>query len=162
LNVTRATRELLFGVTKVGMTVVIADDNSQPLEVTHPGLVLGEYAARGLNAVDAAIKTALFSEGHEAKPQATSAVVSSADNSPSSMTAQWSRGKVEIQNSEQPLGERVFLLNGKDSETGLLAWSAANVGSLTNSTGDDPASTLRRIQADPECAKPSARVSSSG
>jgi hypothetical protein len=31
----------------------------------------------------------------------------------------------------------------------LLAWSAANVGSLTNSTGDDPASTLRRVQADP-------------
>jgi hypothetical protein len=37
--------KLLFGVTKLGMTVVIADDTSQPEEVTHPGMVLGEYAA---------------------------------------------------------------------------------------------------------------------
>jgi lipoprotein-anchoring transpeptidase ErfK/SrfK len=37
---------LLFGITKVGMTVVIADDASQPTEVVHPGMVLGEYAAR--------------------------------------------------------------------------------------------------------------------
>ena len=33
--------ELLFGVTKLGMTVVIADEKSQPEEVTHPGMVLG-------------------------------------------------------------------------------------------------------------------------
>ena len=32
--------ELLFGVTKLGMTVVIADEKSQPEEVTHPGMVL--------------------------------------------------------------------------------------------------------------------------
>ena len=30
--------ELLFGVTKLGMTVVIADDKSQPEQVTHPGI----------------------------------------------------------------------------------------------------------------------------
>jgi hypothetical protein len=143
--------ELLFGVTKVGMTVVIADDNSQPLEVTHPGLVLGEYAAREFDAVDAAVKTALYSEGHETKPKATSAVVSSADSSLTVFDdgAVVAKGKVEIQNSEQPLGERVFLLNGEDSETGLLAWSATEVGSLTKSTGDDPATTLRRVKADP-------------
>ena len=55
--------ELLFGVTKLGMTVVIADDKSQPEEVTHPGMVLGEYAAREFNAVDTAIKATEYSEG---------------------------------------------------------------------------------------------------
>ena len=34
--------EDLFGVTKLGMTVVIADDKSQPEEVADPGMVLGE------------------------------------------------------------------------------------------------------------------------
>ena len=142
--------ELLFGVTKVGMTVVIADDDSQPQEVAHPGLVLGEYAANEFHAVDAAIKTAQYSEGHEARPKAPSAIVSSADKSITVLDqgAVAARGKVEIQNPEQPLGERVFLLNGEDSENGLLAWSAADVGSLTKSVGDSHDSTLRRIKAD--------------
>ena len=61
--------ELLFGVTKLGMTVVIADDKSQPEEVTHPGMVLGEYAAREFNAVDSAIKATEYSEGHEPAPK---------------------------------------------------------------------------------------------
>src|SRR3984957_8911586 len=56
--------ELLFGVTKLGMTVVIADDKSQPEEVTHPGMVLGAYAAREFSAVDSAIKATEYSEGH--------------------------------------------------------------------------------------------------
>jgi hypothetical protein len=55
--------ELLFGVTKLGMTVVIADEKSQPEEVTHPGMVLGEYAAREFNAVDTAIKATEYSKG---------------------------------------------------------------------------------------------------
>ena len=73
--------ELLFGVTKIGMTVVIADDTSQPEEVTHPGMVLGEYAAREFNAVDTAIKATEYSEGHERAPKSPSVVVSSADKS---------------------------------------------------------------------------------
>jgi L,D-transpeptidase catalytic domain len=73
--------ELLFGVTKLGMTVVIADDKSQPEEVTHPGMVLGDYAAREFNAVDSAIKATEYSEGHERAPKSPSVVVSSADKS---------------------------------------------------------------------------------
>ena len=61
--------ELLFGVTKLGMTVVIADDKSQPEEVTHPGMVLGEYAAREFNAVDTAIKATEYSEGARSRAE---------------------------------------------------------------------------------------------
>ena len=73
--------ELLFGVTKLGMTVVIADDVSQPEEVAHPGIALGEYAAREFNAVDASIRTAEYSEGHEVAPGSPSVVPSSVDKS---------------------------------------------------------------------------------
>ena len=102
--------ELLFGVTKLGMTVVIADDKSQPEEVTYPGMVLGEYAAREFNAVDTAIKATEYSEGHERAPKSPSVVVSSADKSIHVFDngALAASGKVEIQNPEKPLGERVF------------------------------------------------------
>jgi hypothetical protein len=131
--------ELLFGVTKLGMTVVIADDKSQPEEVTHPGMVLGEYAAREFNAVEAAIKTAEYSEGHEAAPTSPSAVISSADKSIRVFDngALAASGKVEIENPEKPLGERVFTLTGADDQSGTMAWQAAGVGTAAKTTGED-------------------------
>src|SRR5512139_764471 len=50
--------EKLFGVTRLGMTVVIADERSQPSAVVHPGLVLGDYARREFAAVDVSLKKA--------------------------------------------------------------------------------------------------------
>jgi hypothetical protein len=101
---------LLFGVTKLGMTVVIADDASQPESVTHPGMVLGEYASREFNAVDTAIKATEYSEGHEPAPRSPSVVISSADKSITVLdnSAVVASGKVEIQDPQMPLGERVF------------------------------------------------------
>ena len=142
--------ELLFGVTKLGMTVVIADDKSQPEEVTHPGMVLGEYAAREFNAVDTAIKATEYSEGHERAPNSPSVVVSSADKSIHVFDngALAASGEVEIQNPEKPLGERVFTLNGADDQSGLLSWQAAEVGATAKTTGEDNGAALRRIKAD--------------
>ena len=142
--------ELLFGVTKLGMTVVIADDKSQPEEVTHPGMVLGEYAAREFNAVDTAIKAAEYSEGHERAPDSPSVVVSSADKSIHVFDngALAALGKVEIENPEKPLGERVFTLNGADDQSGELAWQAARVGASAKTTDEDNGAALRRIKAD--------------
>ncbi len=142
--------ELLFGVTKLGMTVVIADDKSQPEEVTHPGMVLGEYAAREFNAVDTAIKATEYSEGHDPAPKSPSVVVSSADKSIRVFDngALAAYGKVEIQNPEKPLGERVFTLSGADDQSGLLTWQAARVGATSKTTGEDNGAALRRIKAD--------------
>src|SRR5271167_1111715 len=137
--------ELLFGVTKLGMTVVIADDKSQPEEVTHPGMVLGEYAAREFNAVDTAIKATEYSEGHERAPKSPSVVVSSADKSIKVFDngALAASGKVEIQNPEKPLGERVFTLDGADDQSGLLTWQAAEVGTAAKTSGEDNGAALR-------------------
>jgi hypothetical protein len=142
--------ELLFGVTKLGMTVVIADDKSQPEEVTHPGMVLGEYAAREFNAVDTAIKATEYSEGHDPAPKSPSVVVSSADKSIRVFDngALAASGKVEIQNPEKPLGERVFTLSGADDQSGLLTWQAAKVGDSAKTADDDNGAALRRIKAD--------------
>jgi hypothetical protein len=143
--------ELLFTVTKLGMTVVIADDKSQPEEVTHPGMVLGEYAAREFNAVDTAIKATEYSEGHDPAPKSPSVVVSSADKSIHVFDngALAAYGKVEIQNPEKPLGERVFTLSGADDQSGLLTWQAADVGATSKATSEDNGAALRRIKADP-------------
>jgi hypothetical protein len=142
--------ERLFGVTKLGMTVVIADDESQPEEVTHPGMVLGEYAAREFDAVDAAIKSAEYSEGHERAPNSPSVVVSSADKSIHVFDngALAASGKVAIQNLGKPLGERVFTLTGSDDRSGATAWQAAGVGAAAKATGEDNGAALRRIKAD--------------
>ena len=142
--------ELLFGVTKIGVTVVIADDKSQPEEVTHPGMVLGEYAAREFNAVDTAIKATEYSEGHERAPKSPSVVVSSADKSIKVFDngALAASGKVEIQNPEKPLGERVFTLTGSDDQSGTMAWQAVGVGASAKTTGEDNGAALRRIKAD--------------
>jgi L,D-transpeptidase catalytic domain len=142
--------ELLFGVTKLGMTVVIADEKSQPEEVTHPGMVLGEYAAREFDAVNSAIKATEYSEGHDPAPKSPSVVVSSADKSIRVFDngAVVASGKVEIQDPEKPLGERVFTLNGADDQSGLLSWQAAKVGAAAKTTGEDNGAVLRRIKAD--------------
>ncbi len=140
---------LLFGVTRVGMTVVIADDASQPQEVTHPGMVLGEYAAREFKAVDSAIMASEYSEGHEA-PRSPSVVISSADRRAlvfdnGQLVAS---GPVEIEDPQKPIGERVFTLNGVDAEAGILRWQAAGVGK-GGEKGEDNSGALRRIKADP-------------
>ncbi len=143
--------ERLFGVTKLGMTVVIADDKSQPEEVTHPGMVLGEYAAREFHAVDTAVMASEYSEGHERAPKSPGVVVSSADRSIHVFDdgALAASGKVEIRDPKKPLGERVYTLTGADDQADLLTWQAAKIGRSAKPTGEDNGEALRRIKADP-------------
>jgi len=143
--------QLLFGVTKLGMTVVIADDKSQPEEVTHPGMVLGEYAAREFNAVDTAIKATEYSQAHDLAPKSPGVVVSSADKSIHVFDngALAASGKVEIRDPGKPLGERVYQLSGADDEADILTWQAAKIGRSAKPTGEENGAALRRIKADP-------------
>ena len=141
---------LLFGITKVGMTVVIADDSSQPEEVTHPGMVLGEYAAREFNAVDSAVKATEYSEGHETAPKWPSVVVSSAEKRARVFDngAIVASGPVEITDPTKPLGERVFTLTGADDQSDVLRWQAAGIGKGA-AKAEDNSTALRRVKADP-------------
>lgn len=144
--------ELLFGITRKGMTVVIADDHSQPAAVTHPGMVLGDYARHEFDAVNATLAQRHASgASHEAAP-VTSVVVSSRDRS---ITVREdgriiARGKVEIIDHGKPLGEHVHTLVGAHDGEGGLHWSATGYG---KSDRQDMASQLRRIKADPGVRK---------
>lgn len=139
--------ELLYGVTRLGMTVVIADDSSQPASVTHPGLVLGDYARREYAAVDTALKKSQYSEGRSGDTRHTSVVVSGAD---SKMTVladgeAVAEGRVEI-SGHGPLPESVHTLVAADAEKGDLRWVSTGYG---KSDREDLARELRRIKAEP-------------
>ena len=144
--------ELLFGITRKGMTVVIADDHSQPAAVTHPGMVLGDYARHEFDAVDMTLKKRQYSAGHDESAMVTSVVVSSKDRS---ITVRddgriVARGKVEIADHGKPLGERVHTLTGAHKDDGGLRWSGTGYG---KSDRHGMASQLRRIKADPVVRK---------
>lgn len=140
--------ELLFGITRKGMTVVIADDRSQPAAVTHPGMVLGDYARREFAAVDRALVKDQYSAGHEAAPTVTSVVVSSKDKSVTVLEdgRVVARGKAAIAGGAKPIGENVYTLTGAQRADDSLTWSSAGYGKTDR---EDMGKELRRITADP-------------
>jgi hypothetical protein len=140
--------ELLFGVTKLGMTVVIADDRSQPSSITHPGLVLGDYARREFAAVDSSLMKSQYSEGRSAQPRHTSVVVNGGDSKMTVMSGGdvVAEGRVEI-NGAAPLPDSVHTLVAADPGTGELRWMSAGHGKTDR---QDLGQELRRIKAEPK------------
>jgi L,D-transpeptidase catalytic domain len=140
--------DMLFGITKLGMTVVIADNKSQPSSVVHPGMVLGEYAKREFLGVDTAILKQQYSAGHTDKPKAVSVVVSGKDRK----AEVWENdnivatGSVEIEDAKRPLPDSVHKLVASDSGKGDLEWQSMGYG---KSDRADLARELRRIKAEP-------------
>jgi len=140
--------EMLFGITKLGLTVVIADNNSQPASVVHPGMVLGDYARREFMGVDAAILRSQYSAGHVDHPKTTSVVVSGASQK---MTV-WeddkivATGKVEIEDPKRPLPESVHKLTAVDPSLGDLEWSSMGYGKTDRA---NLSRELQRIKAEP-------------
>ena len=140
--------ELLFGVTKTGMTVVIADENSQPASVVHPGLVLGNYARQEFAAVDVSLQKAQYSAGHTDTPRQTSVVVSGADQRITVFEDDKpvASGKVRISNHKRPLPESVHTLVADDPSKGDLQWSSVGYGTRDR---EDLVKEIRRITAEP-------------
>lgn len=141
--------ERLFQITKLGVTVVIADDSSHPRSVAHPGLVLGDYARNEFKAVDTSLLRSAYSEGHEAVPQANSMVVSRASSTVTVFNNDQivAQGKVRIRNPRQPIGERAYTLNGSDAARGEVRWVSSDVRRMRKADDIDP---LDRIHAEPK------------
>ena len=114
-------------------------------------MVLGDYAAQEFAAVDAAIKQSAYAEGHETATKSSSVVISSADKSitvfDNGVVA--ALGKAEIDDTQKPLGNRVFTLTGSDEQTANLRWQAAGIGGAAKQNGEDHGVALRRVKADP-------------
>lgn len=138
--------ELLFGITKLGMTVVIADDHSQPSSVTHPGMVLGDYARHEFQGASAALATNRHGEDHGTH---TSVIVSSADRSVTIFENEKivATGSAHIENSHQPLPESVHKLVEADAKTGHMKWTSIAHG---KTLGQDLTSELQRIKVEPK------------
>ncbi|GAA2853065.1 L,D-transpeptidase-like protein [Aminobacter aminovorans] len=144
--------ELLFGITKLDMTVVIADENSQPASVVHPGMVLGNYASQEFGAVDASIKHYQYAQGRSQETSATSIVVSAKDRS----ISLWDNarivatGKVDIAQPEKPIGRHVYTLTQVNEGTKELTWVSMAMSSRSKNADDN---ALRRVKAHPDILK---------
>lgn len=141
--------ERLFEVTRLGLTVVIADESSAPASVVHPGLVLGDYARREYAAVDRALKARQYAEGHGPEAPQTTIVVSSAGRKVSLWKGGTlvTEGEVEIANRKRPLPNRVYTLTKQDSAQQSLEWSAMGYG--RGAPARRASADLTRIKAEP-------------
>jgi hypothetical protein len=141
--------ELLFSITRKGMTVVIADDATQPASVTHPGMILGDYARREFAAVNTALLNDAYSAGHVDNPTVTSVVVSSKDRSVTVIEDDKvvATGKATIEDDGKPLGEKVYTLTGSKDEDDSVQWSGVGYGKTDR---EDMASQIQRVTAEPQ------------
>jgi quercetin dioxygenase-like cupin family protein len=141
--------ERLFGVTRLGMTVVIADQRSFPESVVHPGLVLGNYARQEYAAVDTTLKKGQYSAGHAPAAKQTSVVVNGSSKRITVMEDEKivAAGSVEIEEGARPLPDSVHTLVAADPEKGDLRWSSVGYG---KGDREDLSRELRRIRAEPK------------
>jgi hypothetical protein len=142
--------DMLFGITKLGMTVVIADDTSYPVSVAHPGMVLGQYARNEFKAVDTALMKQAYAEGHEDKPKATAIVVSSKTKTARVLQngKEIGQGAVDIKDPGKPIGNGVYTLAETDAEAGQLKWLTTAYSGGSDNILAAP-ETIQRIAVDP-------------
>lgn len=141
--------EMLFGITKLGMTVVIADNQSEPVSVVHPGMVLGDYAKHEFMGASEAIAKSPHGAGHNDNPSSTSLVISGKDRTATLWEGKTivANGSVQIQDHERPLPESVHKLVATNGDTNSLHWTSVGYGKTDR---EDLANELRRIKAEPK------------
>lgn len=146
--------ELLFTITHVGTPVILAGSHTDPKEVVHPGLVLGDYAEHEMETVKAGLKGkaaswAATTDDDDAK--ATAVIVSHADKSAHVLEsgAVVAKGLATIAHPEEPLGRHVFMLAGARDGGRRMAWHAFGHHDRTGLELDQPEeSVLKRIRVD--------------
>lgn len=120
--------ELLFSITHVGTAVILAGSHSDPREVTHPGLVLSEYAAHEFATVKAKVgpKASPWAATVTRYTGAATILVSGADRTGTLLIdgAVAGTAPVRISNPDVPLGSHVFILQGAHDARQGLAWHA--------------------------------------
>ena len=148
--------ELLFGVTHVGTPVIVAGSFSDPKEVVHPGLVLGDFAEhefvsvqKNLSSKNDPWHTEVISNTDATT--STSVIVSHGDMSITILEngAIVAQGRATITNPDLPLGRHVFLLSGAHDGSKGLSWHAiSHHDDAGLSLAEPEDSVLKRIKAD--------------
>lgn len=145
--------ELLFGVTHVGTPVIVAGSHSDPKEVTHPGLVLSEYAEAEFGAVKSNLKGEKLPWQTEvvAGETSTSVIVSHADMTITVLEngKTVASGPATISDPSTPLGRHVFMLVGAHDGRQGLSWHAITHHDQTGiPLGQPDEAVLQRIKSD--------------
>lgn len=145
--------DLLFEVTEVGTPVILAGSHTDPKEILHPGLILGNYAQNEFSTVKQSLKREKLPWQPEVTQDqgSTAIVVSHGDMTITLLQngTQISRGKAIIDKPEKPLGRHVFMLMGEHSGRQGMAWHALSHHDQTNVALQQPAEAIiRRIHAE--------------
>jgi hypothetical protein len=121
--------KLLFGVTAMGGTVIVADAHSDPAEVQHPGMLLPhalEKAVPGATPIDLPADTMLWAP--ERAPQGPVAILLSGGNRRVYVYRNGEligEAEIEIDRPEVPLGMAVYTMlegfEGPSDESGVFA-----------------------------------------
>lgn len=144
--------DLLFGITHVGMTVIIANAATQPQDVVHPGMVLSDYAEKEFGETAAQLKKtplpATATGDQTVLPLAV--VISSADKQGYLYEngVLIAEGSVIIADPGKPLGSHIFVLAGAHDGSKGLAWQAMGYHPQTPGGATDPSlDVIKRIRA---------------
>ncbi|MDX2309056.1 MAG: L,D-transpeptidase family protein [Hyphomicrobium sp.] len=144
--------ELLFGITKVGTPVILAGSHSDPREIVHPGLVLGNYATKEFETVKRSLKKERLPWQAEVIPaDETVAVVVSHGDMTVTLVAngvEVATGKAYITNPEQPIGRHVFILVGASEGRRGMAWQSLSHHDEDDATRAPDAKVIERLKAD--------------
>ncbi|MDH4441964.1 MAG: L,D-transpeptidase family protein, partial [Rhizobium sp.] len=144
--------ERLFDITHLGTPVIIAGAATDPVDLTHPGMVLGAYAAREFGSAVTALRN---------KQRPTD--WTNLENQPvvSVILSTYDGRALLVQNSEVraegritvsgkgKLGSHVFLLDGLDVAAQGMRWIAFANPEANERVVSESANLLSRIAADP-------------
>ncbi|MCB1420265.1 MAG: L,D-transpeptidase [Notoacmeibacter sp.] len=142
--------ELLFTVTHLGTPVIIAGSHSDPWELTHPGMVLGDYAeSEFVHAVNALAGKKHPSDWSESESYPVHTVIASSASNEIELIENnevIARSKLTLSGGPK-LGSNVFVLMGAHDGVKGLQWSAVN---HHHEAGAAPgaANILTRMKAD--------------
>lgn len=145
--------EYLFSITHVGTPVILAGSHDDPKEITHPGLVLSDYAASEFSTVQSNLKGEKLPWQKEVVTGArsTSIIVSHGDMTITVLEngKTVALGPATISNPSEPLGRHVFMLVGAHDGRQGLTWHAITHHDQTGiPLGQPDEAVLQRIKAD--------------
>lgn len=144
--------ERLFGITHLGTPVIISGAATDPYDITHPGMVLGAYAAREFEGAVAALhgKERPSDWTDLSKQPVVSVIMSTYDGRALLVENSEIRAEGQITVSgRDKLGSHVFLLDSLDQAAQGMRWIAfANSDEDAGVVSMD-ANLISRISADP-------------
>jgi hypothetical protein len=149
--------KLIFGITQLGVPVIIADEKSQSDVVVHPGFLLPTDAEQQATAAVLAAE-----KGQQSAPtNVTSGVVSAADGKVIMLIdgqVAW-ESAIEIADPKAPLGNTCYTLLGLTPDGSAFRWQAHDIdGDRETVTRKDPVLSRITVQKADEATKILERV----